>query len=253
RGQSHLWKIAEQSEAYFGAELKFAGWDFLIIDGKAKNPVYIEIFNDEIKIRDAKHLWGKDTREVTLELQRPDPESQVLCIGIAGENKVKYACVISNLYRAFGRSGLGAVWGSKNLKAIVVRGTKKITVAQPEKFAELAFKAHRRIIEDERARQMFKYGTNLLVAYKQAIGEFITRNHSEGIFEGADKLSAEYLAEKFHGRPRACFGCSNACKEVYTSSADNPWMPNATVEGPEYEGTAFFGSNIAIDDFDFIL
>ena len=241
------------SGGFFGAELKFAGWDFLIIEGKAKEPSYIEIFNDEVKIKSAKNLWGKDTRETTLELQKSDPEAQVLCIGIAGENKVRYACVISNLYRAFGRSGMGAVWGSKNLKAIVVRGNKKITVNNPEKFFEISKKAHRRIIEDPRARQMFRYGTNLLVSAKQAIGEFITRNHSEGVFEGADKLSAEYLEENFKGRPRACFGCSNACKEVYTSSSENPWMKNTTVEGPEYEGTAFFGSNIGVDDFDFVL
>jgi len=238
---------------FFAAEMKSSGYDLVIIEGKAKKPVYITIFDDEVKILPADDLWGKDTREVTLTLYNKYPDSQVLCIGQAGENLVRYACVMSNLYRAFGRSGMGAVWGSKKLKAIVCKGSKKISVAQPEKFYELAKQAHRRVIDDPRARQMFRYGTNLLVSAKQAIGELITRNHSDGVFEGADKLAAEYLAEHFKGRPRACFGCSNACKEVYTTSAANPWLPNFTVEGPEYEGTAFFGSNIGVDDFDFIL
>ncbi|MEW6039913.1 MAG: aldehyde ferredoxin oxidoreductase family protein [Elusimicrobiota bacterium] len=238
---------------FFGPELKAAGYDALIIEGSAKKPVMINIQDSEVVINDAKHLWGRDTRDVTLELQKGDPETQVLCIGIAGEKKVRYACVISNLYRAFGRAGMGAVWGSKNLKAITVRGNKKITVAKPEEFYKHAFDAHQRVIKSPQGRQMFRYGTNLLVSAKQAIGELITRNHSNGVFEGADKLAAEYLAEKYQGRPRACFGCSNACKEVYVSSKDNPWMQGFTVEGPEYEGTAFFGSNLGIDDYDFIL
>ncbi|MCX7940883.1 MAG: aldehyde ferredoxin oxidoreductase family protein [Endomicrobia bacterium] len=238
---------------FFARELKSAGYDLVIIEGMSKKPVYITISDTEVKIIPAQHLWGKNAREVTLELYRQYPDSQVLCIGQAGENLVRYACVMSNLYRAFGRSGMGAVWGSKKLKAIVCKGNKKISVAQPDKFYELAKNAHRKVIEDPRAKQMFRYGTNLLVSAKQAIGELITRNHSDGIFEGADKLASEYLAEHFQGRPRACFGCTNACKEVYTTSQNNPWMPNFTVEGPEYEGTAFFGSNIGVDDYDFIL
>ncbi len=238
---------------FFSKEIKSSGYDLLIIEGKSKKPVYITIFDDEVKILSAVEYWGKDTREVTLELYNKYPDSQVLCIGQAAENLVRYACVMSNLYRAFGRSGMGAVWGSKKLKAIVCKGTKKISVAYPEKFYDLAKQAHRRVIDDPRAKQMFRYGTNLLVSAKQAIGELITRNHSDGVFEGADKLAAEYLAEHFNGRPRACFGCSNACKEVYTTSKNNPWLPNFTVEGPEYEGTAFFGSNIGVDDYDFIL
>jgi aldehyde:ferredoxin oxidoreductase len=238
---------------FFGPELKAAGYDAMIIEGKAAKPSMVVINDGEVAVKDAKHLWGRDTRDVTLELRKDDPETQVLCIGIAGENKVRYACVMSNLYRAFGRSGLGAVWGSKNLKAVTVRGTGKVTVADHDAFYKLAFDAHQRVMKSPQGRQMFRYGTNLLVSAKQAIGEFITRNHSEGNFEGADKLAAEYLADKFQGRPRACFGCTNACKEVYVSSPDNPWMPNFTVEGPEYEGTAFFGSNLGIDDYDFIL
>ncbi len=241
------------SGGFFGAELKYAGYDALIIEGKAKRPVYIEIFNEEVAIKDARHLWGRDTREVTLELKREDKETQVLCIGQAGENLVRYASIISSLHRALGRSGQGAVWGSKNLKAIACRGTGRIDVAHFAKFVELAKEAHRRVKEDGAARQMFTYGTNLLVSAKQAIGEFVTRNHSTGVFEGADKLAAEVLKERFHGRPRACFGCSNACKEVYTTSHSNPWAPDMVTEGPEYEGTMAFGSNCGIDDYDMIL
>ncbi len=241
------------SGGFFGPELKYAGYDAIIIEGRAKKPVYIEIFNGEVAIKDAKHLWGRNTKEVTLELQKEDKETQVLCIGQGGENLVAYASIMSNLHRAFGRSGQGAVWGSKNLKAIAVRGTGRVDVANFDKFIELSKEAHRKVQEDEAARQMFTYGTNLLVSAKQAIGEFVTRNHSTGVFEGAEKLAAEVLKEKFNGRPRACFGCSNACKEVYTTSHANPWAPDMVTEGPEYEGTMAFGSNCGIDDYDMIL
>jgi len=241
------------SGGFFGPELKYAGYDAIIIEGKAKRPVYVEIFNGQVAIKDARHLWGRNTKEVTLELQKKDKETQVLCIGQAGENLVGYASIMSNLHRAFGRSGQGAVWGSKNLKAITCRGTGRIDVANFNKFVELAKEAHRRVQEDEAARQMFIYGTNLLVSAKQAIGEFVTRNHTTGVFEGADKLAAEVLKERFNGRPRACFGCSNACKEVYTTSHSNPWAPDMVTEGPEYEGTMAFGSNCGIDDYDMIL
>ncbi len=241
------------SGGFFGAELKFAGYDCMIIEGKSKKPVYISIENENVILSEAKNLWGKDTKTTTLELQKDDKEKQVLCIGIAGENLVRYACVMSNLHRAFGRSGLGAVWGSKNLKAITVRGTGRVDVFNYEKFFEISKEAHKKVQTDPRARNMFKYGTNLLVSAKQAIGEFVTKNHSTGIFEGAEKLAAEVLKDKFHGRPRACFGCTNACKEVYVSSPENTWHPNLITEGPEYEGTAFFGSNLGIDDYDMIL
>lgn len=249
---TNFWGEAN-SGGFFGAELKFAGYDCIIIEGKSKKPVYIEINDDNVIMNSAKNLWGKDTKTVTLELQKDDKEKQVLCIGIAGENIVRYACVMSNLHRAFGRSGLGAVWGSKNLKAITVRGTGRVDVFNYEKFFEIAKEAHQKIQTDPHARNMYRYGTNLLVSAKQAIGEFMTKNHSTGVFDGHEFLAAEYLAEKFHGRPRACFGCTNACKEVYVSSPGNPWHPNLTTEGPEYEGTAFFGSNLGIDDFDMIL
>ena len=241
------------SGGFFGPELKYAGYDAIIIEGKAKRPVYIDIFNEEIAIKDAKHLWGRNTKEVTLELQKEDKETQVLCIGQGGENLVGYASIMSNFHRALGRSGQGAVWGSKNLKAIAVRGTGRVDVANFDKFVELAKEAHRKIQEDERARRMFDYGTNILVEAKSMIGELVTRNHSAGVFEGAEKLYAELLKEKFNGRPRACFGCTNACKEVYTTSHANPWAPDMVTEGPEYEGTMAFGTNCDIDDYDMIL
>jgi aldehyde:ferredoxin oxidoreductase len=238
---------------FFGPELKFAGYDALILEGKADAPVLLDIQDERVELRDARDLWGRDTRFTIERLKEDDEEAQVLCIGPAGETGVRYASVMSNLYRAFGRSGMGTVWGSKNLKAVRARGTGRIDVARPDEFFEVSKEAHRRVRENPQARQMFKYGTNLLVSYKQAIGEFVTRNHREGIFEGADQLAAEVLKERHHGRSRSCFGCTNACKMVYRSTRESPYEPDHLYEGPEYEGVMAFGSNCGIDDFDLIL
>ena len=231
---------------FFGPEMKFAGFDGIVIRGKAQSPVFIDIYNDNVTIKSAEHLWGLDTYDATKLLLGDDPEAQVLVIGPSGEKGVRFSAIMSNFYRAFGRSGMGAVWGSKNLKAVRVRGTHGVGVFDRENFVRLAKEAHGKIVNDEQAMELRKYGTNLLVAAKQAIGEFPTKNHSETFFDGASKLQAEYLKEHYLGTPRACFGCSVGCKKIYKGK-------EVTIEGPEYEGVYALGSNLGIDDFDFIL
>ena len=125
---------------YFGAELKFAGYDNIVFFGKAEKPMYLWIENDHVEICDAKHLWGKTTWETDelLKEDHGDPKLQIVTIGPAGENLVRFACVVSNITRTAGKCGMGAVMGSKNLKAVAVRGTKGIEVAHPKKFYEIS-------------------------------------------------------------------------------------------------------------------
>ncbi len=253
--KSPLTEIGGESHVggFLGPELKFAGYDMIIVKGKAKSPVYLYIEDDIVELRDAKHLWGSDTHETTKIIQEEngDPEIQVAAIGPAGENLVLYACIIINLARAAGRTGMGAVMGSKNLKAIAVRGTGTVEVADFEKFMELAEEAHERIDKNPQAREMTKYGTPLLVAYKQEIGELPTRNHQTGVFNEWEKLSAETLRENYWVKTRACFGCSIACKKAFKVT-EGPYAGTFS-EGPEYEGLYAFGTNCGNPDFGSIL
>ena len=237
---------------FFGPELKFAGYDFLLIEGKAERPAYLSIDNDIVKINRADGLWGKDTRKTTLHLEKKYPQAQILVIGQAGENRVRYASVIAGFHGAFGRSGLGAVWGAKNLKAIVVKGNKKIGISQPALFSQLAKQAERKVLTNPQAKQLRKYGTNLLLDYKQALGELPTRHHTVGKFEQADKLNIECISKNWTVSSRTCFACPIACKKIYQTKP-NSGLPVITVEGPEYHGTVFFGPNLGIADFNFIL
>ncbi|HCJ66359.1 MAG TPA: aldehyde:ferredoxin oxidoreductase [Elusimicrobia bacterium] len=242
---------------YFGPELKFAGYDFLLIEGKAKKPVYLRIDNDKVQILSAENLWGKNTLQVTKILLTKYPQAQVLLIGPAGENNVRYASVIAGnqltgLHGAFGRSGLGAVWGAKNLKAIVVKGNNKVKIAQPAPFSKLVKEAQRKVLTNPQALQLHKYGTNLLLDYKQAVGELPTRHHTAGKFENADRLSTEYITRNWTVSSRTCFACPIACKKIYKTKPSSG-APAVSVEGPEYHGTVFFGPNLGIADFNFIL
>ncbi|MGB4436693.1 MAG: aldehyde ferredoxin oxidoreductase N-terminal domain-containing protein, partial [Acetomicrobium sp.] len=133
---------ASNSGGYFGPELKYAGYDLVIFEGKADKPVYLWIYNDHVELKDASHLWGKDCYETTdAILAENDPEAKVACIGPAGENLVLFACVMNDKHRAAGRTGVGAVMGSKNLKAVAVRGTGGVKIADREAFLEALRKA----------------------------------------------------------------------------------------------------------------
>jgi len=253
---------------FFGPELKFAGYDFLLIEGKAKKPVYLRISDSDVRIESAENLWSKDTYQVNKFLLQRYPQAQTLVIGQAGENRVRYASVIgghhlprgnhlTGLHGAFGRSGLGAVWGAKNLKAIVVRGNhlsgnRKVKIAQPSLFSKLIKQAQRKVLTNPQAKQLHKYGTNLLLDYKQALGELPTRHHTAAKFEDADKLSTEYINKNWEISSRTCFACPIACKKIYKTKPSSG-LPIMTVEGPEYHGTVFFGPNLGIADFSFIL
>lgn len=243
---------ASNSGGNFGPELKFAGYDGIVIEGQAAKPVYIWIFDDQVEIRDAGEIWGKDVVETTdLIKAATSEEAKIACIGPAGENLVKFACIMNEYNRAAGRSGVGAVLGSKNLKAVAVRGTGGIQVASTDGFMAAAADARRKLAAHPVTSQgLTAYGTNILINILNESGGLPVKNFSEAsVFEGAEKTSGEYQAEKYLVRNKGCFGCSIGCGRV-TRISKGKFKSRG--EGPEYEATWAFGADIGLDDFEAI-
>lgn len=240
---------ASNSGGYFPAELKYAGFDAIIVEGAADEPVYIWVHNGKAEIRSAKHVWGKNTAETTdILVAETDPDAKVACIGPAGEKLVLFACVVNDKGRAAGRSGVGAVMGSKNLKAIVVRGTGDVKVADPAKFREAVLAAFKKIKESPVTSQgLPTYGTAVLVNVINQHGAFPTRNFQTGVFEGAEKISGETLAATLLVRKRACFGCPIACGRP---SVVKSGKYKGEGEGPEYETIWALGAACGVDNLE---
>ena len=186
------------SGGYWGAELKMAGWDMVIFEGKSAKPVYLYVCDDVAELRDADHLWGKSVwqTEDMLKKAHQDPLLRISSIGKAGENGVLYAAVVNDLHRAAGRSGVGAVMGSKNLKAIAVRGTKGVGNIRDPKAFMVASKAAKKVLADNAVtgQGLPTYGTQVLMNVINEIGALPTRNHRDVQFEGAKDISAEAMA-----------------------------------------------------------
>ena len=252
-GKSPLTGLWGESHAggSFGPELKYAGYDLVVIEGRSNKPAYIWIDDDAIEIHSAKELWGRDTYETLAMLREKDQSIQAAVIGPAGEKLVRFASIVVSPTNIAGRTGLGAVMGSKNLKAVAVRGSKGIEVADSEKFLKLCTEAHERTIGSPHASQMAKFGTPLLVGYKAEVGELVSKNHQTGVFKGFNKLKSDTLREKYYVKTRACFGCSMMCKKVY--KIDYGPYAGTICGGPEYETIMAFGTNCLNDDFGSIL
>jgi aldehyde:ferredoxin oxidoreductase len=238
-----------EAAGFFGPELKFAGFDAIVIRGIATEPAYLWINDGQVEIRDATSLWGLDNWE-TLESLREltgEEKVRVVSIGPAGERLVSYACLQNDLEHFNGRTGMGAVMGSKNLKAIAVRGTGKLIMADPDKVKEVAGWHRAKIKTHPPNVGLRKFGTPGLVKGVNAGGFFPTRNFKEGQFEGAEKLAAEdYHETIFHSRG-TCYQCTVACKRKV--QLDDPDYPlDKRFGGPEYETIAAFGSMLAIDN-----
>ncbi|MBT9139567.1 MAG: putative oxidoreductase YdhV [Dehalococcoidia bacterium] len=236
----------------FSPELKYAGYDFIILEGKAEKPVYLCIEDDLVELRDASHLWGKDTSKTTdlICAENGDPEIKVACIGPAGENLVRYACVINDYYRAAGRTGMGAVMGSKNLKAIAVRGSGDLKPALPEDFTKFSLGAFERHARGEWAEYIQStsrtYGTTGLMDSMNAIGRLPTRNHYDGYYPEIDKVGSEEIRKCFRVGHKSCFGCAIQCK--YISRIKEGKDARTQSEGPEYETVMAYTSNILNSD-----
>ncbi|MGH1360092.1 MAG: aldehyde ferredoxin oxidoreductase family protein [Burkholderiaceae bacterium] len=254
------------SGGYWGAELKFAGWDMVIFEGTSPKPVYLSIVDDKAELKDASHIWGKtvwQTEEI-LKKESQDPLTRVSSIGRAGENKVLYAAIVNDLHRAAGRSGIGAVAGAKNLKAIAVRGTLGVgNVHDPKAFMKVTAEKKKILAENAVTGQgLPTYGTQVLMNVINESGALPTRNHRDVQFEGASKISAEAMAEK---RPtdgksqlvtnQACFGCTIACgriskiDETHFSVTNKPEYWGAS-GGLEYEAAWALGAATGIDDIE---
>lgn len=237
----------------FGAELKYAGYDAFVITGKASRPTYLWIDNDKVELRDASHLWGKKTVETQMELKRELGSENIptATIGPGGENLSLIACTISGV-RAAGRGGTGAVWGSKNLKAIAVRGSSDVEVPDIEATEKFAREYGQAIRSNPATGQALpSAGTTGGINVNNTLGMLGTRNWQTEVFEGAEKIGAETLKEKIFVKHDACFGCSVACGKL-TKVKDKAYKGAISV-GPEYETLWALGSNCGIDDIEAIV
>ncbi len=239
------------SGGQFGAELKFAGFDLIIVEGKAKEPVYLYVEDGKVEIRDAKHLWGKTTHETTDQiLSETDMDARVACIGPAGEKLVRFACIVNEKHRAAGRSGVGAVMGSKNLKAIAVKGTGSVSVANKEAFRKATLDGFQKVKANPvTSAGLPAYGTAILVNVINQHGLFPTRNFQQGVFEGAEKISGESIADQILVRNRACFACPIGCGRVIRVT-DPKYA--CFGEGPEYESDWSLGACCGVDNINAI-
>lgn len=253
------------SGGYFGAEMKFAGWDMVIFEGQSPKPVYVTIFDDDVQIRDAGDFWGKSVWEVDkgIKAAHQDPQIRVAAIGVAGENEVLYSCVVNDLHRAAGRSGVGAVMGNKNLKAVAVRGTGGVKVKDFKTFMD-ATNAGKKVLKDNAVtgQGLPAFGTQVLMNVINEAGAMPTRNSREVQFEGAGDISAEAMAEprRSDGKPnlltnQACFGCTIACGRIaevdhgHFTIQNKPEYWHAS-GGLEYEAAWALGSATGINDLD---
>lgn len=254
------------SGGYWGAELKMAGWDMIIFEGKSPKPVYLYINDDEAELRDASHLWGQSVwkTEEVLKSSLQDPLVRVSSIGKAGENGVLYAAVVNDLHRAAGRSGVGTVMGSKNLKAIAVRGTKGVgNIRDPKAFMKTTFEKKKILAENAVTGQgLPAYGTQVLMNVINEMGALPTRNHRDVQFEGAKDISAEAMVtpresdgKKHLVTNQACFGCTIACGRISKMDENHFTVKNkpqywGANGGLEYEAAWALGAANGVNDLE---
>ncbi|HXX38828.1 MAG TPA: aldehyde ferredoxin oxidoreductase family protein [bacterium] len=240
---------ASNSGGVWGPELKFAGYDMLILEGKAPKPVYLWIKDATVEIHDATHIWGKTVPDTTDAIRaETDEDAKIACIGPAGENLVRFACVMNDFHRAAGRSGTGAVMGSKNLKAVAVVGTGGVSCADNAAFERAVLKARDKIQKHPVGGTGLRlYGTDVLTNILNQIGAYPTRNFQTGYFPTADKIGGESLAANQLQRPKGCFSCIISCGRV-TKVTNKKFAGEG--EGPEYESAWALGGDCGVDDLD---
>ena len=247
----------------FGAELKYAGYDLLLIEGRSEVPVYLLIQDERVTLEPANEIWGTTVwnTEEWIRNRHSNPQLKVATIGVAGEQGVRYAAVINDLHRAAGRSGVGAVMGSKNLKAIAARGTRGVSVKDPVRFMEAVNHGKKILVESSGRAGLTKDGTNAMLTVQQEFGGLPTRNFQEVQFEGADKIDAtamQKVAEDGHRNlvtNKACFGCTIACGRIAHIRENHFTIVNRkeywhASGGLEYETAFAVGSVCGVDDID---
>jgi aldehyde:ferredoxin oxidoreductase len=238
---------------HFASELKFAGYDQLILEGRSREPVYLFINDGEVEFGDASPLLGKDVYEAD-EMIRADlanRQVQTAIVGPAAENGVRYAGVYVNLMRAAARTGMGTVMAAKGVKAIAVRGTGSIEVAEPQKFERLVEKIEEEIYKHEQYWPRRRMGTTRILMMANAAGFLPTRHYTSGVFEHAWEVSGERLAEEYNVKTRGCFACTIPCSRFYVVKQGK--FTGLFGEGPEYEALGSFSSRVGNRDLDVAL
>ncbi len=234
-----------ESGGFWGAELKRAGYDAVIVEGKAEKPFYLWIHDGEVSVRDAGHLWGKQMKETeqTIRTELGDSLIRVAGIGPGGENLVRFACIMNDLKDAAGRGGMGAVMGSKNLKAIAVRGHKAPKVADPERIKELRqwILAHR-----ELWASFAELGTGGAMEAWVDAGNVPVRNFLDGEFPEVSKISPPAVRDTIRIKMEGCYACPVRCKKIV--KVDQPYSVDPAYGGPEYETLGALGSNCGVSD-----
>ena len=237
-----------QGGGFWPAEAKWAGFDAFIIKGKAERPVYLWVHDGEAELRDAAHLWGRVTgdAEAAIREELGDPKIEVLQIGPSGEKLVPYACLISMSNRANGRTGMGAVMGSKNLKGIAVRGKMRPPIADPDALREVARTVSTELA-DRGEYRLAVHGTPGVVLAQQEVGGLPTRNWASGVFEPYEDISGQVMSKTILKNRDTCYACVMRCKRV-VEITDGPYPVDPLYGGPEYETIATFGSYCEISD-----
>lgn len=240
------------ASGFFGPFLKFAGFDGIVFEGAACKPVYLWIHEGEAEIKEARCVWGKTTHETeaTLKSEIGEMRASVASIGIAGENKVPYASIINDLSRAAGRCGVGAVMGSKKLKAVCVYGRSRINLFDRERYKEMSRRVINRIAESPLGKSLAKYGTSAGILRHNTVGDLPTKNFRMGVFGGAEQISGERMTETILEKTNTCYNCPVRCKrDVAVKSG--PYKGEFH-SGPEYETLVSFGSLCMNDNLESI-
>jgi len=235
------------SGGYWGPALRFAGYDLLMIEGAAKEPVYLYVHDDHVEIRPAKHLWGKivdDTENIIRE--ETHPEVRVASVGPAGENRARTACVMNDKGRAAGRSGVGAVMGAKNLKAVACWGTKGVRVANSQAFTAAVLRGKGELQKSPMISGLTMLGTAGTVSFMNTMGMLPTNNFQMGVFAGAAKVDGPVVREQFMTRNRGCHSCMIHCGRVTKVTGHGQF--DGKGEGPEYETIYGLGTDCGVDN-----
>ncbi|HEY8837892.1 MAG TPA: aldehyde ferredoxin oxidoreductase N-terminal domain-containing protein, partial [Dehalococcoidia bacterium] len=254
-----------ESGGFWGAELKKAGWDGIVVHGASETPVYLWINEDNVEFREAVHLWGMTTGECeeAIVAEIGDPRIRTAQIGPGGENLVRYANINNDLNEVAGRTGLGAVMGSKKLKAIAVRGTQKVSMAEPQRVTAIAKWVASTL--EEKHKAFHEFGTGAAMVGKHLQGGLPTMNYQYGEFDPVSEIDAVAVRDKLRIAMKSCYSCSVRCKKVVRVEARQEnavdakgrpvavdpkgrWSIDPKYGGPEYETLAAFGNTLGIDD-----
>ena len=229
---------------HWGTELKYAGFDQLILEGRSDEPVYIFLNNDEVKFLNANHIWKKDPMTVhnVIREELDDINIQVLCTGIGADNGVKYAGLFSNVVRASGRTGMGTVMSSKNVKAIAVRGKNAVKPFDFDGYDKLIKELIHKVKTHNEYKMRMMVGTTHLMHSLNATGQLNTKNNQTGVFEHIENVTGERLALEFNVKNKGCFGCIIPCNRYFVVKEGE--FKGLNAEGPEFESLAGFTSRI---------